>query len=64
MMLGANEPVGTPQGINPGRVAWTHAPGATVWPGEGSGAWYEDKWTNQESADWLVSEALIYRWCL
>lgn len=59
MMLDANEPVGTPQGINPGRVAWTHAPGATVWPGEEAGAWYEDKWTNQESADWLVSEALI-----
>lgn len=58
MMRGANDPVGTPQGIHPGRVAWTHAPGATTWPGEGSGNWYEDQWNNQELTDWLVSNAV------
>lgn len=58
MMRGANDPVGTPQGIHPGCVAWAHAPGATTWPGEGTGNWYDDRWNNQESADWLVANAI------
>lgn len=58
MMKGANDPIGTPKGIHAGRVAWTHAPGATQWPGEGSGNWYDDQWNDQEAAEWLVCNAL------
>lgn len=54
MMKGANDPIGTPKGIHAGRVAWTHAPGATRWPGEGSDNWYDDQWNDQEASDWLV----------
>lgn len=56
MRRGANDPVGTPQGIHPGRVAWTHAPGATTW--EGDGAWYDDAYNSQPAADWMVRQAL------
>ena len=55
---GPNDPVGTPKGIFPGRVSWTHAPGAAHWPGPGNGKWYEDQWTDQSAADWMVSQAL------
>lgn len=57
MMRGANDPVGTPQGINAGRVAWTHAPGANTW--DGKGQWYNERWVNQDDADWLVAQALV-----
>lgn len=59
MMRGANDPVGTPQGIHPGRVAWAHAPGAATWPGEGNGMWSDDQWNNQELSDWLVANSII-----
>lgn len=59
LMRGANDPIGVAQGIHPGRVAWTHAPGATTWPGPGTGHWYEDKWNDQASADWMVTQAVL-----
>lgn len=59
MHRSANDPVGTPQGIHPGRVAWTHAPGAAKWPGKTDNSnWYEDRWNDQASADWLVTNAI------
>lgn len=58
MAWGRNHPVGTSFGIHPGRVVWTHAPGAAKWQ-KGEGRWYEDRWTNQDDADWLVSAALV-----
>ena len=58
MAWGKNHPVGIPVGINPGRVVWTYAPGAATWE-KGDGRWYEDRWNNQDDADWMVSAALI-----
>ncbi len=55
---GKNHPVGTPRGINPGRVVWTHAPGAAKWQ-KGEGRWYEDQWNNQDDADWMVATAIV-----
>lgn len=57
MVLGKNEPIGTGRGIHPARVVWTHAPGVANW-NQQDGRWYEERWNNQELADWLVSEAL------
>lgn len=54
---GAGNPVGTPVGINPGRVVWTHAPGAASWP-KGEGRWYEDRWNDQASSEWLLGNAI------
>jgi uncharacterized protein (DUF362 family) len=39
-----NKPIGIAQGIFPGRVVWTHAPGAAHWSGE---------WKSMESPWWL-----------
>ena len=58
MMLGPNVPRGDAKGINPGRVAWAHAPGAASWDGN-TGFWFEDKWNNQESCDWMVRQSLV-----
>ncbi|MHC4367857.1 MAG: hypothetical protein ACYSW8_09600, partial [Planctomycetota bacterium] len=39
----ANAPMGTPQGIRPGRVVWVHDPDATDWEGPGDGhPWQAD----------------------
>lgn len=56
--MGSNDPIGTPKGIHPGRVAWTHAPEATTWTGPGNGPWYDDACNDQKKADWMVAEAL------
>ncbi len=57
MAWGKNHPVGKGRGIHPGRVAWSHAPGAARWiPGEGR--WYEDKWNSQEATDGMVADVL------
>lgn len=58
MAWGKNNPVGTPRGIYPGRVTWAHAPGAATWE-KGTGFWYEDRWNNQEDADWLINQSLF-----
>lgn len=50
-------PVGVGRGIFPGRVVWSHAPGAARWDG-GTGAWFADDCNDQEYCDWLVRETL------
>lgn len=56
MLYQPNQPIGVAKGINPGRVAWSHAPGAATW--DGTGNWYEDKYNDQSKTDWLVTQAL------
>lgn len=58
MAWGRNNPVGTPKGIYPGRVVWTHASGTAYWE-KGNGHWYEDRWNNQANADWLMSRSIL-----
>lgn len=54
---GANNPIGTPVGIHPGRVVWSHHPGVATWT-KGNGRWYEDAYNNQEETDSMVSDVL------
>ena len=56
-MLGVNDPKGEGKGIFPGRVVWSHAPGAATW-NETDGFWFDDRWNNQEKCDWLVRKSL------
>lgn len=51
--LGRNSPVGTAKGIFPGRVIWSHAPGAACWDGSES-PWFEDKFNPQEYYDDMI----------
>ncbi|MCC8088543.1 MAG: DUF362 domain-containing protein [Rikenellaceae bacterium] len=53
-----NTPLGTGKGIFPGRVVWTHAPGAAQWDGE-NGFWFDDAWNDQYKADKLISAAIL-----
>lgn len=55
--LAPNQPVGTARGIHPGRVAWSHAPGAARWDG-GDGFWFADSCNDQAACHWLVAETL------
>lgn len=55
--LAPNTPVGTARGIHPGRVAWSHAPGAATWDG-GEGFWFGDSCNDQKACDWLVAETV------
>lgn len=57
LFKGANEPLGTGVGINPGRVAWIHSPGVATWDGS-TGLWVEDRWNDQAKADAMVAEAI------
>ncbi len=57
MVMGPNAPVGEAKGIFPGRVVWTHAPGAASWDAE-TGNWFDDRWNRQEDTDWMVSQAI------
>lgn len=50
-------PVGEARGVHPGRVAWTHAPGAATWQ-KGDGRWYEDRWNDQQKIDWMMVESI------
>lgn len=54
---GCNNPIGEGKGIHPGRVAWSHAPGAASWE-KGKGCWWMDEYNDQSGADWLVASAL------
>ena len=51
-----NTPMGTSQGIFPGRVVWSHDARATSW--NGSGRWSEDKYNDQAVIDGMFSDAL------
>lgn len=54
----ANEPIGTAQGIHPGRVVWVHDPDATNWGGPEDGHWWESNHTSQAAADRMISRAV------
>ena len=55
----ANEPIGQPQGIFPGRVVWVHNPQVARWDGnETSGGWFEDRCTDPVLADQMLSQSL------
>jgi gluconolactonase len=54
----ANAPMGTAQGINPGRVVWVHNPDATDWDGPGDGHLWEAAHTDQAVCDEMMSSAL------
>ena len=56
--LGPNSPKGEARGINPGRVAWAHAPNTAGWD-ESSGYWFDDNWNNQGNCDKLVAQTLL-----
>jgi hypothetical protein len=54
---GANHPFGTPRGVRPGRVVWTHDPQAVSWDGR-TGDWWEDRFNNQAAIDRLVANGI------
>lgn len=54
---GANNPIGTPRGIIPGRVAWAFDPNACTWSGT-DGFWWEDKWNNQQNINSMFSKTI------
>ncbi|MBN2211447.1 MAG: DUF362 domain-containing protein [Sedimentisphaerales bacterium] len=55
-----NSPIGTPQGIHPGRVIWVHDPNATNWtgPGMGDGYWWQSTHSDQAVIDEMVHNAI------
>jgi hypothetical protein len=58
LCLSPNQPVGEARGIIPGRVVWSHAPGAATWE-KGDGNWFENRFNNQQACDRLVSQTLL-----
>jgi len=54
---GANKPMGTPRGIVPGRVAWSHDPKACKWDGK-TGFWWEDVWNDQSRIMKMFSKTI------
>ncbi|NLF52434.1 MAG: DUF362 domain-containing protein [Leptolinea sp.] len=53
----ANDPIGTAQGLAPGRVVWVHNPDVTDWAGPNSGElWYEhvDQAAATNMMDWAL----------
>ena len=60
LFVGPNQPIGTGQGICPGRVVWVHSPGVAKWDGK-TGLWVEDRWNDQARADAMIPEAVMQR---
>lgn len=58
MTWGRNNPIGVPVGIHPGRVAWSHIPGAASWT-RGEGRWYEDSCNNQGATDQMIADIIL-----
>lgn len=56
--LAANTPAGTPRSIFPGRVAWSHAPGAASWD-MGDSRWFYDSCNSQDDCDWMTCRTLL-----
>ncbi len=59
--LGANNPIGMPKGIFPGRVVWVYNPNATnenCTNGSHSDAYWLDKNCNQDTVDAMFSEGI------
>jgi len=54
----ANEPIGVPKGIHPGRVVWVHDPDATDWKGPENGHWWQAEHTSQEAVSRMMSRAV------
>ena len=54
----ANAPMGTPQGINPGRVVWVHDPEATDWDGPGDGHPWQADHTDPARVATMMSKAV------
>jgi hypothetical protein len=54
---GANHPVGSGQGIHPGRVVWVRDPAATRWDGT-SGHWWDDTQTDERVVHNMTSRLL------
>lgn len=54
----ANAPMGTAQGIHPGRVVWVHDPDATDWDGPGDGHPWQAEHTDPARVRTMMSEAL------
>lgn len=54
---GPNAPMGTGQGIHPGRVVWVHDPSATRWDGQ-TGNWWDDANTDQAAVDRMMDAGL------
>ncbi len=52
-----NSPVGTAQGIHPGRVVWVRDASATSWDGS-TGNWWDDSNTDQKVVDAMMSSTL------
>jgi len=53
----ANSPMGTGEGIHPGRVVWVHDDKAANWDGS-TGNWWDEKNTDQKTVDAMVSSAI------
>jgi len=53
----ANSPIGTAQGIHPGRVVWVRDANATSWDGS-TGNWWDDSNTDQKVVDAMMSSTL------
>ena len=54
----ANEPIGTPQGVCPGRVVWVHDPDATDWEGPGDGHPWQADHTDPAIVRTMISNAV------
>lgn len=54
---GANQPMGTPRGIVPGRVVWAHDPKACTWD-ESTGFWWENRWNDQSRINKMFTESI------
>ncbi len=50
-------PVGVPQGIHPGRVAWVHDPAATSWDGFSS-FWWSSQFNDQAAIDAMLARVV------
>ena len=55
---GANNPMGEPRGIFPGRVTWVQDFNATSWDDE-TGWWWQDEYTNQEVCDAMFEKGIL-----
>lgn len=54
-----NEPMGTAQGIFPGRVVWAHDPSAVTYnPASANGFWWDDNNTDPEKVDRMFELSL------
>lgn len=55
---GANNPMGVPLGIMPGRVAWVYDPDATSWD-ESRGSWWDEYANDQGRIDKMFSKTVL-----